>query len=141
MKSSLWRSLTFVKSAACAIRFYLHEHESPPPFYCDVRSMVRTFSLAFVTAGRLGGRSPSKPKASKIPPPDSSPTPPASSAFWWAIASPTLAGQYATPRKLEELLRMEYRTKLLNPKWANTIAAQGSAGAYQISQRMTALIG
>jgi magnesium chelatase subunit H len=28
-----------------------------------------------------------------------------------------------TPRKLEELLRMEYRTKLLNPKWADAMAA------------------
>jgi magnesium chelatase subunit H len=46
-----------------------------------------------------------------------------------------------TPRTLEELLRMEYRTKLLNPKWANAMAAQGSGGAYEISQRMTALIG
>ncbi|HEY9826610.1 MAG TPA: magnesium chelatase subunit H [Stenomitos sp.] len=46
-----------------------------------------------------------------------------------------------TPRKLDELLRMEYRTKLLNPKWANAMAAQGSGGAYEISQRMTALIG
>jgi magnesium chelatase subunit H len=46
-----------------------------------------------------------------------------------------------TPRKLEELLRMEYRTKLLNPKWAEAMAAQGSGGAYEISQRMTALIG
>lgn len=46
-----------------------------------------------------------------------------------------------TPRQLEELLRMEYRTKLLNPKWADAMAAQGSGGAYEISQRMTALIG
>jgi magnesium chelatase subunit H len=46
-----------------------------------------------------------------------------------------------TPRKLEELLRMEYRTKLLKPKWADAMAAQGSGGAYEISQRMTALIG
>jgi magnesium chelatase subunit H len=46
-----------------------------------------------------------------------------------------------TPRKLESLLRMEYRTKLLNPKWANAMAEQGSGGAYEISQRMTALIG
>jgi len=46
-----------------------------------------------------------------------------------------------TPRKLEELLRMEYRTKLLNPKWAAAMANQGSGGAYEISQRMTALIG
>ena len=47
----------------------------------------------------------------------------------------------ATPRKLEELLRLEYRTKLVNPKWADAMAAQGSGGAYEISQRMTALIG
>ena len=46
-----------------------------------------------------------------------------------------------TPRKLEDLLRMEYRTKLLNPKWAEAMANQGSGGAYEISQRMTALIG
>lgn len=46
-----------------------------------------------------------------------------------------------TPRSLETLLRMEYRTKLLNPKWAEAMAAQGSGGAYEISQRMTALIG
>ncbi|MBD1834619.1 magnesium chelatase subunit H [Cyanobacteria bacterium FACHB-472] len=45
------------------------------------------------------------------------------------------------PRKLEDLLRMEYRTKLLNPKWAQAMANQGSGGAYEISQRMTALIG
>lgn len=46
-----------------------------------------------------------------------------------------------TPRKLEDLLRMEYRTKLLNPKWAEAMANQGSGGAYEISQRMTALMG
>jgi magnesium chelatase subunit H len=46
-----------------------------------------------------------------------------------------------TPRKLEDLLRLEYRTKLLNPKWAEAMAAQGSGGAYEISQRMTALMG
>ena len=46
-----------------------------------------------------------------------------------------------TPRDLEDLLRMEYRTKLLNPKWATAMADQGSGGAYEISQRMTALIG
>ncbi|PSB12800.1 magnesium chelatase subunit H [Pleurocapsa sp. CCALA 161] len=45
------------------------------------------------------------------------------------------------PRKLKDLLRMEYRTKLLNPKWAAAMADQGSGGAYEISQRMTALIG
>jgi magnesium chelatase subunit H len=46
-----------------------------------------------------------------------------------------------TPRNLEDLLRMEYRTKLLNPKWAEAMASQGSGGAYEISQRMTALLG
>ncbi len=45
------------------------------------------------------------------------------------------------PRKLKDLLRMEYRTKLLNPKWADAMADQGSGGAYEISQRMTALVG
>jgi len=46
-----------------------------------------------------------------------------------------------TPRDLDDLLRMEYRTKLLNPKWAEAMANQGSSGAFEISQRMTALIG
>ncbi len=46
-----------------------------------------------------------------------------------------------TPRKLDDLLRMEYRTKLLNPRWAEAMAAQGSGGAYEISQRMTAMLG
>ncbi len=46
-----------------------------------------------------------------------------------------------TPRNLEDLLRLEYRTKLLNPKWTEAMANQGSGGAYEISQRMTALIG
>ncbi|GAB4234030.1 MAG: magnesium chelatase subunit H [Elainellaceae cyanobacterium] len=46
-----------------------------------------------------------------------------------------------TPRQLEDLLRMEYRTKLLNPKWAEAMSSQGSGGAYEISQRMTALMG
>ncbi|MEG4025616.1 magnesium chelatase subunit H [Microcoleus sp. S13C4] len=49
--------------------------------------------------------------------------------------------QDTTPRNLEDLLRLEYRTKLLNPKWAKAMANQGSGGAYEISQRMTALIG
>jgi magnesium chelatase subunit H len=46
-----------------------------------------------------------------------------------------------TPRNLEDVLRLEYRTKLLNPKWAEAMADQGSGGVYEISQRMTALIG
>ncbi len=46
-----------------------------------------------------------------------------------------------TPRSLDEILRLEYRTKFLNPKWAEAMAGQGSGGAFEISQRMTALIG
>jgi magnesium chelatase subunit H len=46
-----------------------------------------------------------------------------------------------TPRELDELLRLEYRSKLLNPRWAEAMASMGSGGAYEISQRMTALIG
>jgi len=46
-----------------------------------------------------------------------------------------------TPRDLDDLLRMEYRTRLLNPKWAQAMANQGSGGVFEISQRMTALIG
>ena len=47
----------------------------------------------------------------------------------------------SAPRDLDEVLRMEYRTKLLNPKWADAMSDQGSGGAYEISQRMTALMG
>lgn len=39
------------------------------------------------------------------------------------------------------MLRLEYRSKLLNPKWAQAMASQGSGGAYEISTRMTALLG
>ena len=45
------------------------------------------------------------------------------------------------PRELEDVLRLEYRSKLLNPKWAEAMVAQGSGGAFEISQRMTAMIG
>jgi magnesium chelatase subunit H len=44
-------------------------------------------------------------------------------------------------RDLEEVLRVEYRSKLLNPKWRDAMLQQGSGGAYEISQRMTAIIG
>ena len=50
-------------------------------------------------------------------------------------------GEDVTPRDLDETLRLEYRTKLLNPRWAEAMADQGSGGAYEISQRMTALVG
>lgn len=45
------------------------------------------------------------------------------------------------PRELEDVLRMEYRSKLLNPKWATAMANAGSGGAFEISQRMTAMVG
>ena len=44
-------------------------------------------------------------------------------------------------RDLDETLRLEYRAKLLNPKWADSMAAQGSGGVYEISSRMTAALG
>ncbi|CAM9821865.1 unnamed protein product [Ectocarpus sp. 6 AP-2014] len=50
-------------------------------------------------------------------------------------------GKEVAPRELEATLRIEYRSKLLNPKWAEAMSNQGSGGAYEISQRMTALIG
>jgi len=50
-------------------------------------------------------------------------------------------GKEAEAKSLDETLRLEYRTKLLNPRWAEAMAAQGSGGAYEISQRMTAMIG
>ena len=42
---------------------------------------------------------------------------------------------------VEDLLRLEYRSKLLNPKWRDAMIEQGSGGAYEISQRMTAVLG
>mmetsp|Transcript_25586 Transcript_25586/g.62183 ORF Transcript_25586/g.62183 Transcript_25586/m.62183 type:complete len:495 (-) Transcript_25586:401-1885(-) len=45
------------------------------------------------------------------------------------------------PKKLNDALRLEYRSKLLNPKWADTMVSQGSGGAFEVSQRMTALVG
>lgn len=37
------------------------------------------------------------------------------------------------PKDIESVLRQEYRTKLLNPKWSDAMLKQGSAGAYEIS--------
>jgi magnesium chelatase subunit H len=45
------------------------------------------------------------------------------------------------PRELEDVIRIEYRSKLLNPKWADAMVASGSGGAFEVSQRMTAMIG
>lgn len=36
---------------------------------------------------------------------------------------------------------MEYRSKFLNPKWTAAMLEQGSGGAYEVSQRMTAMVG
>jgi magnesium chelatase subunit H len=44
-------------------------------------------------------------------------------------------------REVEDVLRLEYRSKLLNPKWRDAMLDQGSGGAYEISQRMTAAVG
>lgn len=44
-------------------------------------------------------------------------------------------------RDVEQVLRLEYRSKLLNPKWRDAMLKQGSGGAYEISQRMTAMVG
>ena len=44
-------------------------------------------------------------------------------------------------RDVEDVLRLEYRSKLLNPKWRDAMLNQGSGGAYEISQRMTAMVG
>ena len=41
----------------------------------------------------------------------------------------------------QDVLRMEYRSKFLNPKWRDAMLQQGSGGAYEVSQRMTAMIG
>ncbi|KAI8464745.1 MAG: CobN/magnesium chelatase [Monoraphidium minutum] len=50
-------------------------------------------------------------------------------------------GKDVKPRELEDVLRIEYRSKLLNPRWAEAMASQGSGGAFEISSRMTALLG
>jgi len=44
-------------------------------------------------------------------------------------------------RDLQDTLRIEYRSKLLNPKWRDAMLKQGSGGAYEVSQRMTAMVG
>lgn len=44
-------------------------------------------------------------------------------------------------KDVEAVLRLEYRSKLLNPKWRDAMLKQGSGGAYEISQRMTAMVG
>ena len=45
------------------------------------------------------------------------------------------------PKDLEDVLRLEYRSKLLNPRWAEAMLEQGSGGAYEVSSRFTAMVG
>ena len=46
-----------------------------------------------------------------------------------------------TPFQHHLVLRLEYRSKFLNPKWRDAMLQQGSGGAYEISQRFTAMVG
>merc|ERR1712176_1544785 len=50
-------------------------------------------------------------------------------------------GEETSPKELEDVLRLEYRSKLLNPKWADAMVSQGSGGAYEVSVRFTSLLG
>eukprot|EP00178_Gracilaria_changii_P019984 TRINITY_DN57_c1_g2_i1.p1 TRINITY_DN57_c1_g2~~TRINITY_DN57_c1_g2_i1.p1 ORF type:complete len:1335 (-),score=234.98 TRINITY_DN57_c1_g2_i1:2561-6565(-) len=50
-------------------------------------------------------------------------------------------GQGREPKDLEQVLRMELRTRLLNPRWAEKMLQNGAGGAFEVSTRMTALIG
>lgn len=45
------------------------------------------------------------------------------------------------PRELEQVLRVELRTRLLNPRWAEKMLGNGAGGAFEVSSRMTALVG
>lgn len=45
------------------------------------------------------------------------------------------------PKELEQVLRMELRTRLLNPKWAEKMLGNGAGGAFEVSNRMTGLVG
>ena len=47
----------------------------------------------------------------------------------------------AQPKDLDDVLRLEYRSKLLNPRWAEAMLKQGSGGAYEVSSRFTAMVG
>lgn len=62
-----------------------------------------------------------------------------------AVGAPvTAAGGRVTNRALtplDDLLRTEYRAKLLNPSWASAMLAAGPGGAYEVSTRATALVG
>ena len=59
-----------------------------------------------------------------------------------AFGGTSSSGNDLVPVKdVEEVLRLEYRSKFLNPKWRDAMLRQGSGGAYEISQRMTAMVG
>jgi len=58
-----------------------------------------------------------------------------------AFSSPSDSDQKVAVRNVEDVLRLEYRSKLLNPKWRDAMINQGSGGAYEVSQRMTAMVG
>ena len=58
-----------------------------------------------------------------------------------AFGSPNDTGSKIAVRNVEDVLRLEYRSKLLNPKWRDAMINQGSGGAYEVSQRMTAMVG
>jgi magnesium chelatase subunit H len=49
-------------------------------------------------------------------------------------------GAAVSVREVEDVLRLEYRSKLLNPKWRDAMLDSGG-GAFEISQRMTAMVG
>jgi magnesium chelatase subunit H len=46
-----------------------------------------------------------------------------------------------TIRSLDQVLRVEYRTKLLNPKWYEGMLKHGHTGAAEIAQRFTYMLG
>ena len=58
-----------------------------------------------------------------------------------AFYSPSESDQNVVVKDVEDILRLEYRSKLLNPKWRDAMIDQGSGGAYEVSQRMTAMVG
>ena len=57
-----------------------------------------------------------------------------------AFGGPSSDDDCISVRDVEEVLRIEYRSKLLNPKWRDAMLEQGSGGAYEVSQRMTAMV-
>lgn len=58
-----------------------------------------------------------------------------------AFGSVGKGGKGREARDLEDVLRVELRSRLLNPKWADRMLACGKGGAFEVSSRMTALVG